>query len=272
MTEVKGKLLIIGGAEDKKGPCLILRKFLELSGGKKARLVILTAATDMPLEVGRNYQEIFNRLGCEQLEILDIPDRKAASGRTVQQLIAEATGVFFTGGDQLQITSALGGTKLIAKLQERYRQGLVIAGTSAGASAMSSTMIVEGDSEEAPHLNTLKMAPGLGFLNGAVIDQHFAQRGRIGRLLTAVGQNPSVLGLGIDEDTALLVEEGNIFIWGSQTVTILDGEGITHTNASMIKPDQYLALTHVSLHVLPHGYGFCLRNRTPIFQKEEIKD
>lgn len=264
MEQTKGKLVIIGGAEDKEGPCLILRKFLELAGGREARVIILTAATEAPKEVGKMYLDVFARLGCAKVEVLDVPDRATANSYGIKEMIRGATGVFFTGGDQLRITSALGGTALLSAMEEAHLQGLVVAGTSAGASVMSSTMITEGDSDQSPKLNTVKMSPGIGLLSGIVIDQHFAQRGRIGRLLTALAQNPSVLGLGIDEDTAVIVDKDELLVWGSQTVTILDGRGVTHTNASLLEPNQYLALTHVTTHILPHGYRFNLSKREPL--------
>lgn len=267
----KGTLVIIGGAEDKKGPCLILRKFVELAGGKKARLVIMTAATQHPLKVGAAYQEVFKRLGCPQAELFDVPDRQRANEKEALELIRQASGVFFCGGDQLRITSALGGTELEEVLKEGYRTGLVLAGTSAGASVMSSTMISEGDSDDSPKLNTLKMSAGMGFLPEVAVDQHFAQRGRIGRLLTALGQNPSILGLGLDEDTAVLVKDNRLLVWGSQTVTVLDGRRITHSNASSADPGQHLALTEVIVHILPHGYGFDLRARKPILPSDGLK-
>lgn len=271
----KGKLMVIGGAEDKEGPCLILRKFLDLAGGDKARLVVLTAATQSPEEVGKMYRKIFTGLGCKEVELFDVDDRTAASSQKTCSLIEEATGIFFTGGDQLRITSALGGTKLMETLKAAFDRGLVIAGTSAGASVMSSTMIIEGDSDDSPQLNTLKMSPGIGLLPGVVIDQHFAQRGRIGRLLTALGQNPSVLGLGLDEDTSVIVEGEEFQVWGNQTVTILDGQDITHTNASLDQPTKHLALTGVKVHVLPHAYRFNLATREPMpasWKKKDMAD
>lgn len=264
----KGTLVIIGGAEDKEGPCLILRKFVELAGGDEARLVILTAATQYPVEVGTTYQKLFTHLGCAQVALCDVPNRQTANEQRALALIKQATGVFFTGGDQLRITSALGGTELLALLKECYDAGIVIAGTSAGASVMSSTMISEGDSDGSPKLNTLKMSPGMALLPEVVIDQHFAQRGRIGRLLTAVGQNPAVLGLGLDEDTAVLVNNNKMLVWGSQTVTVIDGKRIAHTNASVADPEQHLALTEVVVHILPQGYGLDLLTRKPLLPRE----
>lgn len=267
-----GKLVIIGGAEDKKGPCLILQKFVELAGGEESRLVIITAATEYPDEVGNSYKKVFRKLGCKDIEVVDVPDRIAANSEEPSALLRRASGFFFTGGDQLRITSALGGTAFLCTLQEEYEQGAVIAGTSAGASVMSSTMITEGDSDESPKLNTLKMSPGIGLLPGVVIDQHFAQRGRIGRLLTALGQNPSVLGLGIDEDTSVIVQGSELLVWGNQTITLLDGSKVTHTNASLQEPDKHLALTGVIAHILPHGYSYDLVKRIPFMGKEGKND
>ena len=264
-NKVQGTLVIIGGAEDREGKCEILRKVVELAGKRDTNLVIMTAATEMPEVVGEDYRRIFKRLGAENTTVLNISTREEANDSRAIKCIDEATGIFFTGGDQLRITSLLGGTGGYEKLHEAYKRGVVIAGTSAGASVMSSTMIVEGDSERAPHKNTLKMAPGMGLINGVVVDQHFAQRGRLGRLLTAVAQNPYVLGIGIDEDTAMVVSpNGQFKVFGSQTVTVVDGEDITTTNVSESKPDEFLTMTNVRLHVLAAGYGYDLGKRTPL--------
>lgn len=263
--KVEGTLVIIGGAEDKEGRCDILRKFVELAGDKEAKLVIMTAATQQPEVVGEEYRRLFSKLGVKNIEVLDFSSRRQANLPQHVQIIEEATGIFFTGGDQLRITTLLGGTQIYQALHKAYRRGTVIAGTSAGASVMSETMIVEGDSEEAPKRNTLKMAPGMGLIREVVVDQHFAQRGRIGRLLTAVAQNPYILGIGIDEDTAIVVSpQGEFQVYGSQTVTVVDGSQIGHTNVSQSSPSEPLALTKVVLHVLPAGYGFDLSKRIPL--------
>lgn len=263
--KVQGTLVVIGGAEDKSGDCLILRRFLELSGGSEARITILTTATVRPGETGGVYARLFDGFGASQVTVCDVQDRKAA-GLTVHiQQILDATGVFFCGGDQLRITSILGGTPLEAALLSRYREGVVIAGTSAGASAMSDLMIVEGQDDETPKKCTLKMAPGLGLLEEIVVDQHFAQRGRIGRLLLAVSQNPYVLGIGLDENTAVIVHPDARFeVIGSQTATVLDARPVSHTNVSELEPDQSLAVVGATIHVLPQGYGFDLKARAVI--------
>lgn len=263
--KVFGNLMIIGGAEDKKGPCTILKEFVKLAGGNEAKIVIMTSATELPEEVGKEYTELFQRLGAGETQVLRVETRAEAANVEHINLLREATGIFFTGGDQLRITSMLGGTLIDQVLHEMYEKDVIIGGTSAGASAMSDTMIVEGNSDASPKKNTLKMAPGMGLLEEVTIDQHFAQRGRLGRLLTAVAQNPYILGIGIDEDTAIMVfSDATFTVIGSQTVTIVDGRHIDDTNVSELKPDQPLVMTNVLLHILPQGYKFDLQNRKVI--------
>jgi len=263
--KVDGTLLIIGGAEDKTGECEILNRFISLSGSKKAHIVLMTTAAQEPAGVGREYREIFERLGAGLVDVLDLDSRVRANHLYVERIMEQATGVFLTGGDQLRITATLGGTRANETLKKACRRGAVIAGTSAGASVMSNTMIVEGDSDEAPKLNTIKMAPGLGLLNEVVVDQHFAQRGRIGRLLSAIAHNPHYLGMGIDEDTAVLIQpDARLEVIGSQTVTFLDGRHVGFTNVSELAPSQALAIEEVVLHVLPRGFRFDLVTRKPI--------
>lgn len=270
-TKVQGTLLIIGGAEDKKGKCEILNKFVELSGADSSVLMVITTATEEPVSVGQEYFRIFKALGAGHIEVLDLDSRKKANHSYMTRLLEKATGIFFTGGDQLRITANLGGTTTNEGLRNAYMRGTVIAGTSAGASAMSNTMIVEGDSDEAPKLNTIRLAPGLGLLEEVVIDQHFAQRGRIGRLISAVAHNPYILGIGIDEDTAVLVHpDAGLEIIGSQTVTFIDGRNVLFTNVSELSPGQALAIGQAVIHVLPKGFGFDLTGRTP-FRLEKKK-
>lgn len=267
--KVKGKLIIIGGAEDKENDCKILKKVVELSGGKEGRMVVMTTAASSPEQIGSVYRQVFTKLGSEKIDVLQINTREEANSPNLARIIKQSTGIFFTGGDQLRITSILGGSIIGTALQSAYLRGVVIAGTSAGASAMSDTMIVEGDNSSSPKKCTLKMAPGLGLIKETVIDQHFAQRGRIGRLLGAVAQNPHVLGIGIDEDTAVVVNEDGFFeVIGSQTITVVDGKTIRYSNVSELEPDQPLSLTNVTMHILPQGYQFDLGKRQPV--KEQV--
>lgn len=259
--QVDGQLVIIGGAEDKDGDCKILREFIRRAGGLEAKIVVMTVATEMPREVGDNYIRVFERLGVKEIRIVDTVSREDASAPTYLEAIEKATGVFFTGGDQSRITNVLKGTDIDKVLHKRYREGIVVGGTSAGASMMSSTMIVEGDAQTNPRVETVEIDRGMSFLPEVVIDQHFAQRGRIGRLLAAVAQHPHLLGIGIDENTAVVVNDHKMDVVGEGAVTILDLSGITHSNISDILKDEDLALCGVKLHVLPDGYRFDLVTR-----------
>lgn len=266
---VDGTLLIIGGAEDKKGECTILKKFINLAKLRGEKIVIMTAATQYPQKVSDEYITIFKRLGAERVVSLDIPSRQQAQLLDTTELILSAAGIFFTGGDQLRITSVLGGTEVDYALHEAYRKGTVIAGTSAGASVMSATMIIGGDSDTSPQQGSISMGPGMGLVREVVIDQHFAQRGRLGRLVAAVAQQPAMLGVGIDEDTAVVINrKGEMQVIGSQTVTIVDGNKCEHTNVSETRPEQPLALTGITVHILPQGYGFNLENRRALICEE----
>lgn len=265
-----GNLIIIGGAEDKTGECLILKTFVGISGASEANIVIITTATEKPVEAGSQYKSLFIGLGAGNVSFLDINTREDAGSEPNARVIAEATGIFFTGGDQLRITSILGGTRVFEMLHRAWKAGVVIAGTSAGASAMSRTMIVEGNDNDPARKCTLKMAPGLGLLDRALIDQHFHQRGRIGRLLCGVAENPSILGIGIDEDTAIRVYPDDHFeVIGSNSVVVVDGKSIKSSNVSELMPDENLAITNVVLHVLPAGYGFDMTERKVLRVEEK---
>ncbi len=265
----RGKLVIIGGAEDKRADKAILKEVLKLSGGENSHITLVTTATSSPEEVGKEYKRLFEELGAGSVESIRIADRKAANSSDTLKAIDLASCIFFVGGDQLRISSILGGTEVHRVVKTAYREGRVIAGTSAGASMMSEIMVVEGKDEEAPRKCTLKMAPGMGFLAGVIIDQHFNQRGRIGRLLAAVAQNPNVMGIGIDEDTAMIVnEELEFVVEGSGVVTVVDGRDISFTNISEQYPDDPLAITNVRIHVFPKGYGFNLYKKQEIIVKD----
>lgn len=256
--------MIIGGAEDKKGECVILKHMVNLSGGNKAVITVITAATLQPLKTGKNYADIFLKFGAKKVNIVNIPERKKAFSKNVVRKIYTSSGIFFTGGDQLRITSLLGGTPAYKALYHMYEKGVIIAGTSAGAAAMSDVMIVEGKSDESPKKSNVNMAPGLRFLEEVVIDSHFAQRGRIGRLMFVVAQNPYILGVGIDEDTALVVKPDDTFaVIGSQTVTVIDGKNVSFTNTSELSQGQPLSVFDAKIHILGPNTSFDLKNRRP---------
>lgn len=272
MTEntTKRQLVIIGGAEDRDGDAEILREFVRRAGGMKAQIVIMTAAAELPREVGENYIRVFERLGAENVRIIDTETREDASSSTALEAIAQATGIFFTGGDQARITSILKDTELDAAIHQRFALGIVIAGTSAGAAVMPDKMIVEGDAQTHPRMEIVAMGPGLGYLPGVVIDQHFSQRGRLGRLISALVQEPAELGFGIDENTAIVVTDGKVEIIGEGSVTIIDESEATYNNMSEILKDEPLAIFGAKLHVLPSGYKFDLKTRQPILNQTSV--
>jgi cyanophycinase len=261
-----GQLVIIGGAEDREEDCEILREFVRLSGGARARLVIISVASNAPAEVAGVYEKTFRRLGARQARALDVAGRADANGDEAVAAIASATGVFFTGGNQLRITRLLGGTRLDTALHLRRGEGLVIAGTSAGAAMMSSVMIVGSAPTMTLRAGVVELGSGLGFLPGVLIDQHFEQRGRLRRLLAAIAQHPHELGLGLDEDTGLVVEGHAFEDFGSGSVTVVDAGGLTHTNLGEVERHELLAVCGVLIHVLPAGYRFDLRNRRPVLE------
>ncbi|MGL5764460.1 MAG: cyanophycinase, partial [Sarcina sp.] len=192
---LKNKLIIIGGAEDKKGSKEILKEVCSEINKEKDLLIVITVASELQKIVGDDYLKVFKELGVKNIEILKIESREDANKIESTKIIEESKLIFFTGGDQLRVTSILGGTKISDVILNR--KGKILVGTSAGASIMSETMIVQGRDKESPKKNSITMAPGLGFIKNVVIDQHFAQRGRLGRLLTAVAENPGMLGVGI---------------------------------------------------------------------------
>lgn len=262
-----GPLVIVGGHEDKFGHPEILERIATLAHQQHPDLplaVVTTASHQGSLSFA-TYHNAFRQFGLEVFP-LRIDSRQEAQLLYTSQMLTQASGIFFTGGDQLRITSVLGGTSFHHALMEAWSRGLVVAGTSAGASMMSGTMIVAGDAEQTPARNAVNMARGMGLWEDAVIDQHFSQRGRIGRLLAAVAQNPQTLGVGIDENTAAIVELNNhrLTVWGEGTVLVVDGQKTTMNNASEAQPGEPLTLTHIVVHVLSRGYGLDLDQREPI--------
>ncbi len=260
--KIRGSLLLIGGSEDKDGHREILKRYSELVSEKNSYLVILTSATTEPESVGLDYQHIFKDLGIDSVKVLNIDNREKASNKENCKLIENASGIFFTGGDQLRITSIFGGSRISESLKKVYEAGAIVAGTSAGASVVSDIMIVGGHGDDSPQLDSVNLASGLGLLEEVIIDQHFAQRGRINRLMMAIAYNPYILGIGIDEDTAIEISPDGFFVVrGSNTVTVVDGRSITYSNISEIKNKQPLALLDVKVHILPANYKYSLRNR-----------
>ena len=256
-----GRVLVIGGAEGHDDDDRILSRFVDLCGRGGARIVVIATASADPDKREREYIDVFERLGAGTVEALRLERRDDANSDQAVQVLRRATGVFFTGGDQVRITTVLGGSRVDTLLHNRLGDGLVLAGTSAGATMMSSTMIVEGQGSRVSPAS-VRTAPGLGFIHGVLIDMHFAERGRLNRLLSAVAQYPHELGLGIDENTAILVDGSQFEVIGSGAVTVIDA-GPASTIDTPDDEAGAIALCDVRLHVLPAGYTFDMTGRQP---------
>lgn len=268
--EIKGKLIIIGGAIDKgsfteasfdenvannlnffeKG--ILKRIISESKFGVDSRIEVITTASSIPLEVGSEYVKAFNYLGTTNVDVLHIHTRDEAIQETVLRRVEQADVVMFTGGDQLRLTSILGGTRFHKILLEKYRnEEFIYAGTSAGAAASSSSMIYQGASKEALLKGEIKITSGLDFVDGVIVDTHFVQRGRIGRLFQAVVTNPMVLGIGLGEDTGLLIKEGTkMEAIGSGLVILVDGKQIKNTNLTDVSLGEPVSISNLVVHVM----------------------
>ena len=256
-----GHLLIIGGAEEKLRQRQILSRFSTLAGGPEGRVVIISTASSLGDEATELYTSLFAQLGIPSVTGIRPITRQEANDQALAGQLEEATGVFMTGGNQLRLSSVIGGTALGKAIIERHRHGAIVAGTSAGASAISSHMVAFGTSGTTPKQRMTQMSAGLGLLPGVVIDQHFEQRNRIGRLLALIAQSPALLGMGVDEDTAALVSPSGVLeVIGKGSVTILDPARL-ETDAYEVKRHKPIMVSGVILHSLPSGYRFDLRRR-----------
>ena len=258
-----GTLVIIGGHEDREGEKVILKEIADRVGGK--RVVLVTTASEEPEELVATYRKAFAELGVKEVVPIAAATREEALDEAAAEPIKRAGAVFFTGGDQLRLTSQLGDTPVFRQVQKLYHDGGVVAGTSAGASVMADTMLVTGESEASPRAgDAVKMAPGFGLVEGVVIDQHFAERGRMGRLIACVAQNPKSLGLGIDEDTAVVVERARFRVVGSGAVYAVDASGVTFSTVADVENDEPLSVHDARVHVLSPGDKFDLKQRRPV--------
>jgi cyanophycinase len=253
-----GRLLVIGGNEDKdEDSMVILPHFVEMCGGKQARIIVCGTPSKEVAEKERTYRKLFEKIGVAEVMEPDVTRRPDGDDSELVEMARRATGVFFTGGDQLRLTSIVAGTPFGNELRHRiFNEGLVAGGTSAGAAAMSSTMVISGSSSGTVRRADVGLAPGLGYWRDTVVDTHFSQRGRVSRMLVIFAHNPQVLGIGIDEDTAIEVQPGDKFtVLGSGAVFVFDGT-VTHTNAPEAGDEDIIALTDSAMHVLAEGYGF----------------
>lgn len=261
----QGRLLVIGGAEDMdESDMRILPHLVEMAGGGKARLMVCAVATEDPEKSLREYRKVFERIGVAEVVPVSLRDRREGESEALLEDLDRVTGFFLTGGDQLRITSIMAGTSLGERLWQRFRQdGLLIAGTSAGAAAMSGTMIIGGPGSSVRR-SDVELAPGLGYWRDVTVDSHFDRSGRVHRVMGVFGQNPGVLGVGIDEDTAVeVVPDERFTVLGRGVVMVFDGR-VSHSSAAEAEAGDPLGLTDSTVHVLPAGYGFNLRTKRPV--------
>lgn len=255
---VHTSLLIIGGAEDKVGHKTVLRRFVRLAGGSKARIVVIPTASSFPEDAVDTYTAIFSRLGAPEVEAVDPPSRQTAATEALVQAIDRATGVFITGGNQLKLAQLVVGTPLADAISRAHARGAVVAGTSAGASILSRFMISLGGDGVTPRQRVSQLTSGLGLLPGAIVDQHFDQRSRYGRLMSLVASSPDLLGIGVDEDTAAEIQDGRkLTVLGSGAVFVIDARAAV-SDAPQARRHAPLLVSGAVVHSLPSGATFDL--------------
>ncbi len=275
----KGRLIAIGGNEDKGTEpepnfiqknnlnffeLQILSRIVREAGGHDAYIEVITSASSIPDEIGQNYISAFTKLGCKNIGVMDIRKREDADKPEMLQRLRNCKSVMFSGGNQLRLSSIFGGTEFLELLTDRYQneESFVIAGTSAGAMAMSNTMIYQGNSSEALLKGEVKITTGLAFIQNVIIDSHFVTRGRFGRLTQAVAANPSCIGVGLGEDTGVLVREGKYLeAVGSGLVIIIDGHNIRHSNIADLKEGSPISIENLIVHILTKGNSYDVKER-----------
>jgi len=278
MTHPKGKLIAIGGAED-KGTNLetgdiyrnnlnffelgILRRVVEEAGGPSSRIEIITTASMIPYEVGENYLNAFGKIGCTNVDVMHIRNRQDTTKKEYLERIRNCDAVMFSGGNQLRLSATDGGTEFLRIMKQRYQEeNFLIAGTSAGAMAMSHTMIYEGNATRAHLKGEVKLTTGLAFINSLIIDSHFEKRGRFGRLVQAVAGNPGAIGIGLGEDTGMLITGANkMEAIGSGLVVIIDGHEIMHSNIADIPDGNPVSIENLKVHFCEKGNGYLITER-----------
>jgi cyanophycinase len=264
----KTAVMVIGGAEDKIHGRLILQTFFQRSGGTDAKIAIIPSASREPAATGGRYTAIFEEMGAKAIEVIDIRDREHGSDPAWQAFVEDCTGVFLTGGDQLRLCGLLSDTPIMEAVRMRAQTGgITLAGTSAGAAIMGQQMIAGGGSGESPNRSLVDMTTGLGIIPEVVVDQHFHNRSRMARLLSAVASHMDKLGIGIDEDTCAMFENnGTLQVIGKGTVTIVDPGESSYTNCGSIGSTDPLSLHNLRLHILSHGDRYDLYKRQVLSQ------
>jgi cyanophycinase len=257
----RGWIVPIGGAENKENDRRILRRFVEASGGEAADIVVIPTASKM-YETGPRYEALFRELGAAHVAVMDFDTRRDCQEPNRLERLDRATGIFFTGGNQLRLTALLGGTPVAQLIRKRNAAGVTVGGTSAGASILSEHMIAFGDEGASVIAGSVRLAPGLGLTNRFVIDQHFRERDRLGRLITALAYNPFAIGIGLDEDTAVFIGPDEVLeVEGSGGVTVVDASEVSFSSADSVSEGQPVAVLGLKVHVLTPGTTLDLNTR-----------
>ena len=257
----RGWIVPIGGAEDKESRRRILKRYVDLCGGRDADIVVIPTASRKP-DTGARYEDLFGRLEAGRATSIDFAVREDGHRDEYLRRIDDASGVFFTGGNLLRISTILGGTPAAKLIRERNAHGVHVAGTSAGASILSEHMIAFGKEGSSPRAGSVRLAPGLGLTNRFIIDQHFRQRDRLGRLVAALAYNPFAIGIGLDEDTAAFIDPNNVIeVEGSGAVTIVDADGLEFSSMAEVSLSQPVCLLGLKVHILVQGATFNLHTR-----------
>jgi cyanophycinase len=257
----RGWIVPIGGAENKENDRHILERFVRVSGGDAANIVVIPTASRMH-ETGPRYERLFADMGAAQVATMDFDTRRDCQEPGRLRRLEEATGIFFTGGNQLRLTTLLGGTPVAKLIRMRNAHGVAVGGTSAGASILSEHMIAFGDEGSAVVSGSVRLAPGLGLTNRFIIDQHFRERDRLGRLITALAYNPFAIGIGLDEDTAAFIgPDETLEVEGSGGVTVVDGSEVSYSSISEVAEGQPVCVLGLKVHILTAGATFNLHTR-----------
>ena len=259
--ETRGWIDPIGGAENKENDPRILQRFIDVSGGPEADIVVIPTASQLH-ETGHRYEQVFRDLGARRVSVMDFDTRRDCQEPSRLERLEQASGIFFTGGNQLRLTTLLGGTPVAKLIRTRNAHGVTVGGTSAGASILSEHMIAFGDEGGSAISGSVRLAPGLGLTNRFVIDQHFRERDRFGRLLTALAYNPFAVGVGLDEDTAAFIGPSNLLeVEGTGGVTVVDAADVTYSSMDSIAEGQPLCMLGLKVHLLVAGATFNLHSR-----------
>lgn len=258
----RGYIIPIGGAEEKLNNPEILDRFVNECGGKKSRISIIPTASELE-DTGRNYEKLFRKLGVRHARVLPFVTREDCQSGEDLAYIDKSDGVFMTGGNQLRLSTTLGGTEVATRIRRRNAAGMHVAGTSAGAAFMPEHMIAGGEEGSTPSPDKVTMAPGLGLTNKFIIDQHFRQRDRLGRLLTALAYNPFAIGMGLDEDTAAFIRPGDdLEVVGKGGITIIDPVDLSYSSMDRARRGEPVSLIGIKLHILISGGRFEIESRT----------